>query len=188
MSRHGYHEDGDCDTWASIRWSGAVKSALRGKRGQALLRRLRKALDAMPDKRLIAEDIVTQDGSCCALGAIALAEGLDVEELDPEDAPSVARVFNVAESLAREIVYVNDEYVRPTNGRWVDGYYRHNETGQTVGRYSPKARFEEKDQWTFVPPKWEPASADDEARNQRLRWDVVSSWVDRNLVVEAGHE
>lgn len=33
MSRSGYSED--LDMWDLIRWRGAVKSALRGKRGQA---------------------------------------------------------------------------------------------------------------------------------------------------------
>jgi len=57
MSRSGYTEDND-DQWALIRWRGAVKSAMRGKRGQAFLRELLAALDAMSVKRLIANDLV----------------------------------------------------------------------------------------------------------------------------------
>jgi hypothetical protein len=52
MSRSGYSDEGD--HWDMIRWRGAVKSAMRGKRGQAFLRELRDTLDAMPEKRLVS--------------------------------------------------------------------------------------------------------------------------------------
>ena len=61
MSRSGYSED--CDGWALVRWRGAVKSAIRGQRGQAFLRELLAALDAIPDKRLIAEELVDAQGA-----------------------------------------------------------------------------------------------------------------------------
>jgi hypothetical protein len=48
-------DDGDIDQWASIRWRGAVKSAASGSRGQAFFRDLITALDAMPEKTLIAD-------------------------------------------------------------------------------------------------------------------------------------
>ena len=45
MSRSGYTDDYDDGyEWANIRWRGAVKSAIRGKRGQATLKAI---LDAM---------------------------------------------------------------------------------------------------------------------------------------------
>ena len=56
MSGSGYNDD--CDGWALIRWRGAVASAIRGRRGQAFLRDLLAALDAMPDKRLVADALV----------------------------------------------------------------------------------------------------------------------------------
>lgn len=46
MSRHGYSCDID-DNWALIRWRGAVNSALKGARGQQLLRDIIAALDAL---------------------------------------------------------------------------------------------------------------------------------------------
>lgn len=58
MSRSGYSEDWDGENWTFIRWRGAVKSALRGKRGQAFLREALAALDAMPEKRLITHDLI----------------------------------------------------------------------------------------------------------------------------------
>lgn len=111
MSRSGYVEDGDYDDYrGAALYRGAVMSAIRGKRGQKLLRDLADALDAMPDKRLIA-DHLEADGEYCALGALACAKRIDVSSVDPEDQASVAKVFGVAESLIREIVYMNDECV-----------------------------------------------------------------------------
>ena len=66
MSRSGYSDD--CDTWPLICWRGAVASALRGKRGQQFLIELRDALDAMPEKRLIAEQLQDGTGCHCTLG------------------------------------------------------------------------------------------------------------------------
>jgi hypothetical protein len=109
VSRHGYSEDSD-DTWASIRWSGAVKSAIRGKRGQALLRDLLAALDAMPEKALIAEELVTPSGEVCALGCLARARGMDVSGVAPDDPENVAKLFGVSEALVQEIAFHNDDY------------------------------------------------------------------------------
>jgi len=106
MTRSGYVDD--LDPWDIIRWRGAVVSALRGARGRALLQALLTSLDALPEKRLIAHDLITPDG-CCALGALAQRCGIDVADLDPEDSECVAARFGIAESLVREIVWVNDE-------------------------------------------------------------------------------
>lgn len=111
MSRSGYTDD-MCNEWALIRYRGAVKSALRGKRGQAFIRELIAALDTLPEKRLIADELQESDGAVCAIGAVGAARGVDMSRLDPEDAHSVGRVFGIAESMAREIVWENDE------GRW----------------------------------------------------------------------
>lgn len=106
MSRSGYNDD--CDDWAIIRWRGAVASAISGARGQAMLRELLEALDAMPEKRLIAHDIVCSDG-VCALGALGRKRGLDLSPLDPEDTATLASRLGVAEALVREVVFMNDE-------------------------------------------------------------------------------
>jgi hypothetical protein len=106
MSRSQYHDD--LDPLDLGRWRGQVASAIRGKRGQRLLRDLLAALDAMPDKSLIVAELET-DGEVCALGALGRARGMDMSELDPDEPEDVAAAFDIAEQLAREIVWVNDE-------------------------------------------------------------------------------
>lgn len=110
MSRSGYLDDLD-DPWQLIRWRGAVASAIRGKRGQDLLRSLLAALDALPERRLIAHDLIAPDGAVCALGAAGRARGQcsQMVAVDPEDTEAVAKLFGVAEALSREIAYWNDE-------------------------------------------------------------------------------
>lgn len=118
MSRSGYHDDCD-DTWGLIRWRGAVASSIKGKRGQKLLKELAEAMDAMPVKRLITKELKCADG-LCTLGVIGEKRGIKVEDIDPEDPEMVAANFDIAEPLAREIVYLNDEefdYCTPEE-RW----------------------------------------------------------------------
>jgi hypothetical protein len=93
-----------------IKWRGQVASAIRGKRGQRLLIDLVKALDAMPEKVLIAGALVDEEGDVCALGAVGKLRGLTIDGLDPEESESVAEVFDIADPLAREITYINDDY------------------------------------------------------------------------------
>lgn len=108
MSRSGYSEDCD-DQWALIRWRGQVASAIRGKRGQAFLADLIKALEAMPEKRLIARELRQRDGEVCALGALGAKRGMNLEAIDPEEYDQVASHFGVAHQLTREVVFQNDE-------------------------------------------------------------------------------
>jgi hypothetical protein len=107
MSRHGYSEDCD-DDLAAGRWAGQLASAIRGKRGQAFLRELIDALDTMPEKRLI-RGALREDGEVCALGALGAKRGLDLESLDPDEPEDIGVVFGIAQQLAREVVWQNDE-------------------------------------------------------------------------------
>jgi hypothetical protein len=116
MSRSGYSDDfGDDDPWALIRYRGAVKSAIKGKRGQALLRELLAALDAMPEKRLVAGELEAE-GSFCALGLVGQLRGLNLASIDTYDVETLGPKFNIAEALAREIMWVNDDHVN--DWRW----------------------------------------------------------------------
>lgn len=107
MSRSGYDDDW-FDPWSTIRWRGAVTSALRGKRGQAFLHEMLQAMAALPEPKLVANELETE-GAVCAIGAVGKARGIDMREIDPEDSKTVAEVFNIPHALACEVVYMNDE-------------------------------------------------------------------------------
>lgn len=136
MSRSGLSDDDNDDPLAYGRWRAAVRRAMSGRRGQAFLREAIAVLDAMPDKRLIREHLVFDGsqpvwsgsevivgadelvdrngvimpiGSVCLLGAVGQARHLDMSDIDPEDMDTVAPAFDIADSMAREIVYWNDE-------------------------------------------------------------------------------
>jgi hypothetical protein len=113
MSRSGYTDDYD-DQWGLIRWRGAVNSAIKGQRGQALLRDLLAALDAMPDKRLYQGNFATAEGEYCALGTLGVARGIRMDDLGDEDDCDTAQVaerFGIAKAMAAEIMYENDDGV-----------------------------------------------------------------------------
>ena len=134
MSRSGYYDDSD-DWLAHGRWRAIIASTIRSKRGQAFLKEMLAAMDALPEKRLIAGHLVVDGaagawdheiivggdtlidegsgpvaiGDCCAMGAVALARGQDVAEVDPEEPEIVANVFGIHAAMAREIADRNDE-------------------------------------------------------------------------------
>ncbi|MFM0141803.1 hypothetical protein [Paraburkholderia sp. RL18-085-BIA-A] len=108
MSRSGYSDDCDDEGTGGL-WRGAVMRSIKGKRGQAALKELAEAMDAMPKKTLAVESLVTEDGEFCTLGVLGQARGLNMNPLDPDDWDAVARAFNIAPAMVREIVYENDE-------------------------------------------------------------------------------
>jgi hypothetical protein len=117
MSRSGYSDD--CENWSMIRWRGQVTSAIRGKRGQAFLRELITALDALPEHRLIADEL--QAGcEVCAIGSVGLMRGIDLTQLDPHDYDHLAAEFGVAPQFIQEIEWMNDEayFGQTPEGRW----------------------------------------------------------------------
>jgi hypothetical protein len=83
-----------------------------------MLREMLSALDALPEKRLAAESLATTDGEYCALGALGRMRGTDLASIDSKDGESVAQAFGIAEALAAEIMYLNDEYI--SDDKWVD--------------------------------------------------------------------
>ncbi len=120
MSRAGYSEDCD-DQWQLIMWRGAVASSIRGKRGQAFLREMIEALDAMPEKRLVPH-VLVQAGEYCAIGSVGAKRGIEMEKLDPEEPSKIADAFGIASPLVREIEWMNDEagpYDETPEGRWL---------------------------------------------------------------------
>lgn len=105
MGRSGYSDD--CEGLEL--WRGAVESALSGRRGQAFLREMLLALDALPQKRLISDSLVDPDGEVCALGAVARLRALAVAGVDTEDRDQLSELFGIAPAMAAEVMYVNDE-------------------------------------------------------------------------------
>jgi hypothetical protein len=108
MSRSGYWEEWDGDGRPPEFYRRAVENAINGKRGQAFLTELLAALDALPQPRLIAGQLI-EDGEVCALGALAVRRGMDVSKVDAEDPDSVAEAFKIPRCLAAEIEYENDD-------------------------------------------------------------------------------
>ena len=150
MSRSGYSDDCD-DNLAMGRYIATRNKAMRGKRGQAFLSELLAALDAMPVKALIREELVdgydpylvaleaTPPGwfhephpkpfcGVCALGAVGQARGLAMAHLDPHEPEMVAAAFGITATMAREVVYENDERSYGRNeelyGPWHSNDYR----------------------------------------------------------------
>jgi hypothetical protein len=113
MSRSGYRDD--CENLGL--WRNAVERAAQGKRGQAFLREMLAALDAMPVKELVAEDMVRDEEHVCGLGAVAVSRRLDVSKLDVNDGNAVGALFGIAPALALEIAYENDEAELHRSGR-----------------------------------------------------------------------
>lgn len=129
MSRSGYTDDCD-DQWSFIMWRGAVKSAMRGQRGQAFLREMLTAMDALPEKKLTSRELEA-DGQVCAIGSVGRARGVDMSKLDPEDPDRVAAAFGVSRALACEIVFMNDE-------------------GHFWAKETPEQRFDRMRQWVSL--------------------------------------
>lgn len=132
MSRSGYTDDGE--NYAM--WRGMVASATRGKRGQAFFRALLAALDAMPQKALITHALETPTGEVCAIGALGKARGIDMTDVDSDEPSEVAPLFDIAECLAQEVVYMNDEYF--------DFHYPDNRTRTA---YTPEERWQKMREW-----------------------------------------
>lgn len=101
-----------------------VERAIRGKRGQSMLRDLADALDAMPAKRLVHKSFTCTSG-VCTLGALGKVRGLDMSELESiagklgddydedfeivselNDATAIA--FGVARSMVADVMWRND--------------------------------------------------------------------------------
>jgi hypothetical protein len=109
MSRSGYDGYNGYEIPQEL-WDNIIHRSINGKRGQNMLRDLLAALDAMPNKRLISDDLI-RDGEVCAIGALGLARGVDIEKLDPSFTRSIAKAFGIAPAMVQEIEYQNDDRV-----------------------------------------------------------------------------
>lgn len=114
MGRSGYSDD--CENlWL---WRGAVSRALKGTRGQQALREIAVALDAMPEKHLVAHSFSRKEG-VCLLGALAKSRDVDVSDLEPPsrsdgyvedvDRDIASARLNIAPAMVAEVMFMNDE-------------------------------------------------------------------------------
>lgn len=126
MGRSGYSEDGDDEYNTANLFQANLERATRGKRGQAFFRELLAALDAMPEKRLIAADLEQLDGGVCALGCLGKARGVPLAGVDTEDHDKLGKMFGIAPLLAREVMFQNDDDFG--DRRYVSGSGVHFET------------------------------------------------------------
>lgn len=110
MSRSGYCEDGD---YLEL-YRANVERSLASKRGQKFLIELIQILDSMPEKKLIAGELIDEQGQCCTIGAVCKAKGIDVKNIDYYDGEQVGNAVGISEIMAREIEFENDE--RPNVG------------------------------------------------------------------------
>lgn len=72
----------------------------------------------MPERRLVAGVLVGEftgmpfamkDGEVCALGAVGMTRDVEIWDVDPNDPADVADALDIAECLAQEIAWINDE-------------------------------------------------------------------------------
>ena len=107
MSRSGYSDD--CNGAELNLWRGAVKSAIKGKRGQAFLLETLAALDTMPEKRLITNSLhEAASGEFCTLGVVIAARGIDPAPLQDTGRYDIANALGISPALAAEIMFEND--------------------------------------------------------------------------------
>lgn len=108
--RIGYSDEEDYPGQFGL-WRGNCQRSLKGRKGQVALRELEAALLALPEKRLIAQELVDDEGSVCAIGAVARQRGrLDDHmrtrgEYDMED---VGVQLGMPRLVAWKIVEMND--------------------------------------------------------------------------------
>lgn len=126
-------------------WEANLERSLKGRKGQAALRGLEAALLALPEKRLIANETVSADGSVCAIAALAKHRGYrgamtlpkrpDWDDDNDADSPywddyeyeaavedamvNIATDLGVPPMVAKAIIYENDgPYVKTPEDRY----------------------------------------------------------------------
>ena len=120
MNRSGYAESDDDDVGDAdaAEWHRKVVAAMHSTEGQAFLREMAAALDALPGKWLIDGSLVNDDGDCCAIGAVCRARGIATAGMDDDGINCTAERLGVPWPLAAEIAYVNDGYRETPEARW----------------------------------------------------------------------
>lgn len=128
MSRIEYCEPDDAASFLRCyAFDRNMKQAIKGKKGQRILKELEAALLALPDKRLISDGFATPEGDVCAMAALMLSRTLAAGasrqdamgimkkqiDFDPqsgwESISGPSEVLKICEPLVWAIVEQNDE-------------------------------------------------------------------------------
>lgn len=158
MSRSGYDYDGDYESNYYLLYPSIVRRATNGKRGQEFFKALRSALEALPEKRLVPDELQTENGAVCALGALGRVRGIELSKLDPEDVDGVAKTFGVAATLVREVTHAND-----------DEFKQH---GKRIPMYWVPTSWMDSGKMSYIP------------ETPEERYERVLGWVSSQIVAE----
>jgi hypothetical protein len=116
--RISYSEDEDFPGQFEL-WQANCRRSIKGKDGQKVLRELEQALLALPEKRLIADELQNAEGEVCAIGALAKYRGINKTESDPEEMEDVGVELGMPRLVAWKVVCVNDVEI---DGHYVEAY------------------------------------------------------------------
>lgn len=130
------------DEWTEGRyamWCRTIENAIKGRRGQDLLRDLRAALLAQPTRELI-DGFILEPGTrqTCAIGELAVYRHvmagstrdealsalerwtMDAERYDEGDLDTLemGAALGMVNAMAIEVSYTNDDYTETPHERW----------------------------------------------------------------------
>jgi hypothetical protein len=97
-------------------WQANCERSINGKVGQKALRELETALLALPEKRLIADELENAEGEVCAIGAIKKYRNVEVQS-DPEEMEEVGVELGMPRLVAWKVVCLNDIEI---DGKYVE--------------------------------------------------------------------
>lgn len=149
--RIGYSDEEDYPGQFEL-WQANCRRSLKGKSGQAALRRLEAALLALPEKRLIVGELVDDTGAVCAIGAVAKHEGAltdDMRARGEYDMEQVGVDLGMPRLVAWKIVELNDIELVRRELVWIEGPYRWpGEQPYIYVQMTPEQRYERVLTWT----------------------------------------
>jgi len=96
----------------------SLERSINSKRGQAFLRELILALNALPEKILIYGDFENSDGYC-VMGACLKYRNLNVREIDDSN-EGLGSIFNIHTEFIEKVIDVNDSprIIETQTKRW----------------------------------------------------------------------